>query len=158
MVSKLNYWNKMKLSTGQILLVMGLATFGVVTGIIPEYDGQHQTIKIENKAFAQTPSDADLRRYAQAAIEIERLRQATFTSLENMISQEQTSQLACHQPDSINQLPSNARTLVMDYCRSSEGIVKKYGLSNSQFNQITNQVRQNSDLRNRLRNITRSLQ
>ncbi len=157
MFIKLNSWNKIKLSTGQILLIVGLGTLGVATGVTPEYDTISNTIRVNNQAFAQSISDADLIRYAQAAIEIERLRQPTFANLENMVGKDRSSDISCNQENTMNKLPSNARSLVMDYCRTSEGIVKEHGFSINQFNQITQQVRQSSDLRNRLRDITRQL-
>ncbi|MGY6529241.1 MAG: DUF4168 domain-containing protein [Cyanobacterium sp.] len=157
MISKINSLSKVKLSTSKIILVLGLSTFGILAGLTPEYNTQSNNIKISNQAFAQNFSDAELTRYAQAAVEIERLRRSTFTNIENIVGQQRSSQLACNQKDSINDLPGNARTLMNDFCQNSEVIVRRNGLSMNQFNQITQQVRQSEELRNRLREITRQL-
>ncbi|WP_069791986.1 DUF4168 domain-containing protein [Cyanobacterium sp. IPPAS B-1200] len=157
MISKANSLSKIKLSTSKIVLMVGLSTFGILAGLTPEYNTQSNTIKISNQALAQNFSDAELSRYAQAAVDIERLRRSTFANIESIVGQQRSSQLACHQKDTINDLPSNARTLMNDFCQNSEVIVRRNGLSMNQFNQITQQVRQDDELRSRLRDITRQL-
>lgn len=157
MLNTMKGLSTIKLSTSQIILMLGLSSLGILTGITPEYHTQSNNFKISNQVFAQSFSDADLTRYAQAAIEIERLRRSTFANIENIVGQERSSQLACHQRDAINDLPSNARTMMNDFCQNSEVIVRRNGLTMNQFNQITQQVRQDNELRSRLRDITRQL-
>ncbi|MBE9222736.1 DUF4168 domain-containing protein [Cyanobacterium stanieri LEGE 03274] len=157
MINQVNHLSTIKLSSTKIILTLGLSTLGIVTGLTPEYNFQSNAITINNQAFAQNFSDAELTRYAQAAVEIERLRRSTFANIEAIVGEERSSQLACHQQNSINELPSNARSLMNDFCQNSEAIVRRNGLSMNQFNQITQQVRQNDALRSRLRDITRQL-
>lgn len=157
MVTKLNSWQKIKISSPQILLVMGLSALGVLTGVTPQYDSLNHQLTRDNQVLAQNISNDELQRYARAAVEIERLRQTTFAKVEGIVGKGQSNQLACHQQESISQLPTNARTMVTDYCQTSEGIVRKNGLSIHQFNQITQQVRESDELKNRLKEITRQL-
>lgn len=157
MINTIKNLSTIKLSTSHIILMLGLSSLGILTGLTPEYNTQSNSFTISNQVLAQSFSDAELTRYAQAAVEIERLRRSTFASIENIIGQERSSQLACHQKDSINSLPSNARTLMNDFCQNSEVIVRRNQLTMSEFNQITQQVRQDNELRSRLRDITRQL-
>lgn len=137
----------------QILILLSLSTSAVATGIMPEFNWQSKTISISNQAMAQNVSDDDLKKYAQAAMEIENLRKTTLSNIETIVGKSTLNQLNCHQEENFNQLPNNARTMAINYCNTSENIVKKYGLTNTQFNQITQQVRQNPALKQKLQAI-----
>ncbi|MBL1208454.1 DUF4168 domain-containing protein [Geminocystis sp. GBBB08] len=149
-----NKYNFNSLKTGyHLLILITLTTSAMALGIIPEINWQSKTINISNQAVAQTPTDEDLRKYAQAAIEIENLRKTTFSNIESIVGKSKPNQLNCYQEDSLNQLQGNARTMAVNYCEQSEAIVKKYGLTNTQFNQITQQVKQNPALKQKLQGI-----
>lgn len=137
----------------QILLLFSLSSSAIALGMIPEINWQSKTINIGNEAMAQNVSDEDLRKYAQAAVEIEGLRKSTLNSIESIVGKSTPNQLNCHQEENFNQLPNNARNMAVSYCEKSETIVKKYGLTNTQFNQITQQVRQNPALKQKLQAI-----
>lgn len=62
-------------------------------------------------------------------------------------------QMSCNQRQSFSQLPDNARNMAIEYCDQSETIVKNHGLSVNRFNQITQQVKQNPSLKQRLQSI-----
>ncbi|AFZ54763.1 DUF4168 domain-containing protein [Cyanobacterium aponinum UTEX 3222] len=134
----------------QFFLVCGLAVFGVSLGIVPEYN--QGSISIESKAMAQNVSDEDLKKYAQAAIEIENLRKTTYSNIEGIVGKSM-GQMSCNQRQSFSQLPDNARNMAIEYCDQSETIVKNHGLSVNRFNQITQQVKQNPSLKQRLQSI-----
>ncbi len=142
------------LKTGyHILILITLTTTAIALGGTPEINWQNKTVNINNQAVAQDPSDDDLRKYAQAAVEIENLRKTTFTNIENIVGKSKPNQLNCNRQESLNQLPDNARSIAVSYCKQSEAIVKKYGLSINQFNQITQQVRQNPEIKRKLQSI-----
>lgn len=134
-----------------LLILLGLSTGAIVSGIIPEIHGQ--TITFNNHVVAQSVSDGDLKKYAQVAIEIETLRVTTLTNIESILGKSKPSQLNCYQEDTFNQLPSNARTIAESYCQQSEAIVKKHGLTNTQFNQIHQQVRNNPTLKQKVQTM-----
>ncbi|BAQ61711.1 hypothetical protein GM3708_2117 [Geminocystis sp. NIES-3708] len=150
----INYRTLNFIKTGyQILLLFSLSTSAIALGIIPEINWQSKTMNITSEAMAQNVSDEDLRKYAQAAVEIESLRKSTLNNIESIVGKSTPNQLNCHQEENFNQLPNNARNMAVSYCEKSETIVKKYGLTNTQFNQITQQVRQNPTLKQKLQAI-----
>jgi hypothetical protein len=102
---------------------------------------------------AQNVSDADLKKYAQAAIEIENLRVTTLANIENIVGKSKPNQLNCYQENTFNQLPNSARNIAENYCEQSETIVKKHGLTNTQFNQIHQQVRSNPTLKQKVQSM-----
>lgn len=138
-------------TASHILILLGLSSISIVSGLTPEIKGQ--TITFNHQAVAQSVSDADLRKYAQAAMEIETLRVSTLANIQSIVGNSKPSQLNCHQEDSFNQLPNNARSIATNYCEQSEAIVRKHGLTNTQFNQIHQQVRQNATLKQKVQSM-----
>lgn len=134
-----------------ILILFGLSSSAIVLGIVPEINTQ--TIAFSNRVLAQNISDADLKKYAQAAVEIENLRVTTLTNIEGIVGKSKPSQLNCYQENAFHQLPNNARTIAESYCEQSETIVKKNGLTNAQFNQIHQQVRNNPSLKQKVQGM-----
>jgi len=74
---------KHKKVTSQWLIALGLSLSAVTMGIVPEY--RQGSVIIESQAMAQNVSDEDLKKYAQAAIAIENLRQTTYSNIESVI-------------------------------------------------------------------------
>lgn len=144
----LNNFNSTK-----VLFILLTSVSAIVCDVIPEINWQSKTLTINHQVLAQTPSDDELQKYAQAAKEIEILRQSTFTQIEAQVGKQQTNQLACNQTATINQLPESARSIAQNYCTQSEAIVKKNGLTISQFNQITQQRKQNPSLNQKIQNM-----
>lgn len=134
----------------QLLIAFGLSLTAVSLTIVPEY--RQGSVTISSQAMAQNVSDEDLRKYAQAAIAIENLRQTTYSNIEGIIGRS-SGQMSCNQPQSFSQLPENARKMAIEYCEQSEVIVKNNGLTVNRFNQITQQVKQNPSLQQRLQSI-----
>lgn len=133
-----------------LLILVSLSISAIAIGITPEINWQSKTLNISNQAIAQNVSDEDLKKYAQAAMEIEGLRKMTLSNIENIVGKSKPNQLNCYQQESLTQLPDNARAMAVNYCEQSEAIVKKHGLSNAQFNQITQQVRENPVIKQKL--------
>ena len=137
----------------QLGLVLGVGMIMVAVDLLPRYEqGQ---ITIENQVLAQTPSDADLQKYAKAAMAIETLRQNTYRDIQNTVGQSKAPQLSCHQRQNFSQLPSQARSMANDYCNQSETIVQQSGLSITRFNQITQQLKRNPELYKKVQNMMR---
>lgn len=136
-----------------LLILLSLSTSAIAFGITPEINWQNKALNISNQAVAQNVSDEDLKKYAQAAIEIESLRKTTLSNIENIVGKAKPNQLNCNQEENFNQLPDNARNMALNYCNQSENIVKKHGLNNTQFNQIHQQVRQNPAIKQKLQAI-----
>ena len=136
----------------QVCLLMGLSTVAITLDLLPSFKDGNLTIST-SQAFAQTPSDADLKKYANAAVEIENLRRNTYNSIQGMVGDSQSAQLSCNRRQNFNKLPDNARSMAVDYCQKSEAIVKANGLTINQFNKITQQLKSNKDLYQRLQKI-----
>ena len=134
----------------QICFLLGLSGALVAIDVLPRYEQGNLTLN--NEVLAQTPSDSDLRKYANALIKIESLRLNTYSNIRNTVKKS-IPDLACNQPNSFNQLPNNARSMAVNYCEQSENIVKQSGLTIVQFNQITQQVKQNPALYQKLEQI-----
>lgn len=141
---------KHKKVTSQWLIALGLSLSAVTMGIVPEY--RQGSVIIESQAMAQNVSDEDLKKYAQAAIAIENLRQTTYSNIESVIGKS-SGQMSCNQRQSFSQLPENARKMAIEYCDQSEVIVQNNGLTINRFNQITQQVKQDPSLKQRLQSI-----
>lgn len=146
-----NYHFRQKSS--HFIILCALSCASIVFGVTPEIKLESQGISFNNQVMAQNVSDADLKKYAQAAMEIETIRKSTFENIESMVGKSKLNQINCHQEESLNQLPGNARSLAINYCQQSEEIVKKHGLTINQFNQITQQVRQNPSMKQKLQAI-----
>ena len=141
--------------TYQICFLLGLSLTAVAFDILPRY--QQGSLTFENQVLAQNPSDADLTKYARAALAIEDLRKNTYSNIQGMLDKSESPQLACHQRQNFEQLPSDARSMAIDYCKQSEMIVKNNGLSIRKFNTITKQLKQNPSLYERLQKIMSQL-
>ncbi len=142
-----------------ISLVLIFTTFGVVLDFIPKIAWQTGGLNFNTVAFAQNNiSESDLQKYAQTLVEIEQIRQPALTNIVNIIGKEaQTTPLACNQPENLSKLPDKARDIAKNYCTESEAIVKKNGLSISQFNQITRNIQDNPSLQQKIQEIIRQM-
>lgn len=141
---------KQKKVASQLLIALGLSLSAFTMGIVPEY--RQGSVIIESQAMAQNVSDEDLKKYAQAAIAIENLRKTTYSNIEGVIGKS-SGQMSCNQRQSFSQLPDNARKMAIEYCDQSEVIVQNNGLTINRFNQITQQVKQDPSLKQRLQSI-----
>lgn len=100
-------------------------------------------------ALYQKVSDAELRKYAAALIEIEPLRLEALNTIQSQVDG-QLPELMCHQPSSMDGLPGSARKVFVNYCNKADNIAKKHGLSQSSFNRITALVSSDSRVKERL--------
>ena len=135
----------------QLCFFLGLSSAIIAFDVLPRYEQGNLTIS--NEVLAQNPSDADLERYYTAVNQIEDLRQKTYNNIRGMVGTSKSPRLACHQRESFDQLPSDARSMATRYCKKSEEIVKENGLTINQFNQITQQLKKNPATYQRLQDI-----
>lgn len=103
------------------------------------------------QARADEFSDAELRNYAAALMEIEPIRQSTLTQVIEANGGTTLPNLVCSDPKSMEPLNDEAKSLFVNFCNQSEKIATKKGLTNGQFNQITQAVRVNPQLQDRVR-------
>jgi hypothetical protein len=159
------------------LLVGSIASFlSLLVGIIPSPTGQPSQI-FSNAARADehnsTPhrqtshtkpvrrqnlaqggeefSDNELRNYAMALMQIEPIRQSTLAQVIRANGGGTLPNLVCNQPSTMDGLNGDAKSLFIRYCNQSESIAASKGLNIDKFNQITQSVRSNPQLQNRVR-------
>lgn len=122
---------------------------GIVSGIVPDFTQQPSAF-FSSSARADEFSDADLRNYAAALMEIEPIRQSTLAQV-RASSGGTLPNLVCNQPNTMDSLKSEAKSLFVRYCNQCETIAASRGLSIEKFNQITQSVRSNPQLQSRVR-------
>ena len=133
----------------QACLVMGLSTIAITFDLLPNYRNGNLTFTTP-EAIAQTPTDEQLQKYANAAVKIENLRRNTYNNIQGIVGDSQSTQLSCNKREKFKNLPDNARSMAVDYCQQSEAIVKQNGLTINQFNQITQQIKKDRQLYQKL--------
>ncbi|PSO48858.1 MAG: hypothetical protein BRC33_08440 [Cyanobacteria bacterium SW_9_44_58] len=99
---------------------------------------------------AQAYNEQQLKNYAQAVLAIEKLRQNTFGEIQNVLDSQEVPKVACNRSESYKDLPSDARSLIINYCNRSKEIVQQQGLTVSEFNQITKKMKSNPELKQKV--------
>lgn len=138
----------------QSLLIGTLTALGLLSGFIPGWSQNSPTLVFGNSASAQTAgvSPQDVRNYAEAVWKIERLRQAAYQEIKNILNSKDVPEIVCNNTASINTLPPQARGIAQNYCNQSSAIVANYfpKRKNSQFNEITTLMQSNQALRQQI--------
>jgi hypothetical protein len=114
--------------------------------------GQAKPTRRQNLAQGSEEfSDTELRNYAMALMQIEPIRQSTLAQVIRANGGGTLPNLVCNQPSTMDGLNNDARSLFIRYCNQSESIAASKGLNIDKFNQITQSVRSNPQLQNRVR-------
>jgi Domain of unknown function (DUF4168) len=133
-----------------LLLGMMTSLLSILGGIIPDLTARQPISFTNGLAQAQEFSDPDLRNYAAALVQIEPIRQSALAQVSRANSGGLPN-LVCNQPSTMESLNSEAKSLFIKYCNQCESIAASRGLSIDRFNQITQAVRSNPQLQNRVR-------
>jgi Domain of unknown function (DUF4168) len=133
-------------------LLLGILTSlsGILIGLVPDFTAAQPSLFFSSAARADEFSDTDLRNYAAALMEIEPIRQSTLSQVRASTGGTLPN-LVCNQPTTMEGLNSEAKSLFVNYCNKCETIASSRGLSIERFNQITQSVRSNPQLQNRVR-------
>ena len=125
------------------LVISVLSTAGLMVGLVPaiehsqgEFTGEF-TVTFGSSAYAQTITDEEIANYAQSVLEIEPLRQSAYEQIKQITGSANVPPIACHRPNSLNELPSNIRQIAINYCNHAIEIVEQHDLTISRFNAIT---------------------
>ncbi|QDZ38956.1 DUF4168 domain-containing protein [Euhalothece natronophila Z-M001] len=116
---------------------------------------------LQNSSIAQAQNNYDeekLNSYAAAVLEIEPIREEVKRKIQAELDGQPMPQMACHRSESYQDLPEEARSLIINYCQRSEEIVENQGLSVSEFNEITQEIQNNPELRQRVQDKMLELQ
>jgi hypothetical protein len=128
-----------------ILCIMG--------GFVPDLTARQVDLVFSTAARADEASDPELRSYAAALMEIEPIRQSTLAQVSNANGGGPLPNLVCNQPKTMKGLNNEAKSLFVNYCNQCETIATSRGLSIEKFNQITQSIRSNPQLQNRVRSF-----
>jgi hypothetical protein len=117
------------------LFVVLLSTSGVVSGFVPEFKPQLGGVNFSSVAYAQNFTEEEVVNFARAGFAVEMLRQKVYQEIKAIIN-EPPPNIACNQPDTINNLSSNIRGIVDDYCKQSTQIIRDNNLTIARYNQL----------------------
>lgn len=133
-------------------LLLGIMTglLGILGGIVPDFNTGQPSSFFNSSARADEFSDPDLRSYAAALMQIEPIRQSALAQV-SRANGGSLPNLVCNQPNTMEGLNNEAKSLFVKYCNQCETIAASQGLSIDRFNQITQAVRSSPQLQNRVR-------
>lgn len=136
-----------------LLLSAIISLVSIATGIVPDITAGQPSQIFNSAARADDFSDKDLRSYAAALMQIEPIRQATLPQVSRANGGGRLPNLVCSQRETMNGLTEAARTLFINYCNRCESITSSLGLSIDKFNQITQSLHSNPQLKSRVRDF-----
>lgn len=130
----------------QSLVVGTLAAIGLLSGVIPELSKDAPTLVFSSVAYAEVSPD-EIDRYAQAAYQIEQLRQSAYEEIKRINGA--VPEIVCSNPASLRALPRPAQRIARSYCNQSSSIVANFFPRgrNRRFNEITNEMQRNPRVR-----------
>lgn len=130
-------------------LVIGtLTSVGIISGISIEFSSTHPQLTGAKSVQAQNATADTVRKVAQSILAIEDLRNQAYEEIKKLVGS--VPAINCHEADSMSSLPSDARTIAVNYCNSSKKIVEAHGLTINQFNEVTMEAQSNDALRRRI--------
>lgn len=132
-------------------LISFLTGTAILSGVVPTLSLETGRLNFTQKVLAQ--DNQKIQSFAQAIAEIENLRKPAFKRIEAIVGDQKTAQLSCDQKNTINQLQENAKKIAEDYCNDSKKIVKKYGLTISEFNQFRTKIQQDASFKQQVQNL-----
>lgn len=109
----------------------------------------------ENSASRQNPLTA----YARSILEIEPLRTQAYEKIVAADSQSaQPPAIACNDRNTLAALRGEVKKTAIQYCRDAKAIAEKQGLTPEDFNKITQQLENDSQLKEAMKNELMRLQ
>ena len=135
------------------LLLSILTTLSILGGVVPELSrqGPQLIFSFSVNARPEEFSNEQIRKYAQAVLNIEDLRRQAYQDIQRIIGT-QPPGIVCNQPNTLRNLPRDAQKIAADYCRNSKKIVERSGLSVALFNNITTRAQSDRSLKRKIQN------
>ncbi|MFB2893135.1 DUF4168 domain-containing protein [Aerosakkonemataceae cyanobacterium BLCC-F50] len=131
------------------LLVTFLASIGVLCGLAPNLSFRSPHLILSSSALAQSISDDEVRRFAQAAYAIEIKRQALVQRIVNSGSSV---------PDTNCAASGSTSAELKDFCEFSRQTIEANQLTVGRFQQIRNAMQSDPTLKERIDAVLRRLQ
>ncbi len=106
------------------------------------------------------PADEDLlvSNYARTLLEIEPQREAVYNIIRQEMDGEAVPVVSCDRPETLKEVPRSQRETVVNYCNAAKAIVERNDLSVEEFNLLTQRLKADSDLRDRVQTELANLQ
>lgn len=128
----------------RLLLILLASTVGNLSGFVPGLSRDLSQIETTSVVYAQSllPKVSN---YADAVLQMEKIRINALNKVRSYMGKE-TPPNVCRQSD----LPSSVESTCTEFYNQSAEVIRRNGLSNWEFNQITEKVRSNTRYRQRL--------
>lgn len=133
----------------RFFIINSLAIIGILCGIVPEYAWNSSGLVFSFFAYTQDFSQAQINQYAKVVLEIETERKTAYQQIQKILGKT-PPQISCNQKDSLKKLPNDAQKIAINFCNKSKKIAQDSGLKSSEFNAITDGLKKDSDLKNRI--------
>ncbi len=125
---------------------------GLLAGWVPtlhlSQDGS-AAVTLDRAAYGQSVaniSNEEIQSYARSVLAIEPIRQAAYDEIKRILGSGQVPPIACHRPNSLNNLSQNIRQIAVNYCNRATQIVERNNLTINRFNTITVTMQSNPSL------------
>jgi hypothetical protein len=135
------------------LLVGILSIMGLLSGVVPTLHSPlsgSSLLSFSHAALAQSISDEDVENYARSLLAIEPIRQSAFAEIQRILGNSEVPAIACHRPNSLNNLNADIRQVAISYCNRAIQIVERNNLTISRFNAITTRLQNDPNLMPRI--------
>jgi len=135
------------------LVIGAVSTVGLLLGVVPTLNSS-TGMGFGYTAYAQDDSqfsDQDLENYVRAAETIELRRRNVLEEIKGITGN--VPSIRCDRPNTLSELPSDARSMAVDYCNWAIGVVEQNNLGIEEFNAIMTASQSNEDIARRIRCI-----
>jgi hypothetical protein len=133
----------------RFFIINSLAIIGILCGIVPEYAWNSSGLVFSFFAYTQDFSQVQINQYAKVVLEIETERKTAYQQIQKILGKT-PPQISCNQKDSLKKLPNDAQKIAVNFCNKSKKIAQDSGLKSSEINAITDGLKKDSDLKNRI--------
>ena len=133
----------------RFFIINSLAIIGILCGIVPEYAWNSSGLVFSFFAYTQDFSQTQIDQYAKVVLEIETERKTAYQQIQKVLGKTPPL-ISCNQKDSLKKLPNDAQQIAVNFCNKSKKIAQNSGLKSSEFNAITDGLKKDSDLKNRI--------
>ncbi|MBD2313352.1 DUF4168 domain-containing protein [Desertifilum sp. FACHB-1129] len=119
------------------LLVAGIAALGVLSGLVPSWNGRSSALEFSQTAQAQSFSADKIQSFARSTLEIELAREAALQSLG---AEGRGIRFECDlgagTVANLSSFSGETRQQIQSFCNQSQAILQQNGLSAADFRQI----------------------
>lgn len=127
-----------------------LAVMSLSCQVMPEFPQQTPQLTPSSSA-TQNFTDQQINNYAQTVLEIENQREIAYQKIEEILDSSPPD-IACDQKNTLENLPTEAQEIAIEYCLNAQQIAETNELTQEEFNAITRRLSSEPDLKLRIQN------